>query len=186
MRRVLIGFTALMGFATANAATYQIDPTHTYPNFTIDHLGYSMTYGRFGATSGTIDLDLAKKTGAVNIVIDAASIDTGFKKRDDHLRSPDFFNVNEFPQITYKSTSVKFTSDSTAKVDGQLTIMGVTKPVSLDVTRIKCAVHPMNKKDVCGFDAKTAIKRSDFGVKYALPAVGDEVQIMIQAEGVKQ
>lgn len=187
MRHTLLGAAALFMVAgTANAATYDIDPSHTYPNFTISHLGYSTTYGRFGSTSGTIEMDLAKKTGAVDIVIDAASIDTGFKKRDDHLRSPDFFNVNEFPQITFKSTKVKFTGDSTAKVEGKLTITGVTKDVTLDVTHIHCGPHPFNKKDVCGFDAKTAIKRSEFGVKYALPAVGDDVTIMIQAEGIKK
>lgn len=187
MRHTLIGFAALLTMVGgASAATYDIDPAHTYPNFTIGHLGYSTMHGRFGSTSGTVELDLKKKTGAVNVVIDAASIDTGFKKRDDHLRSPDFFNVMEFPEITFKSTKVNFTSDKTAKVDGKLTIAGVTKDVTLDVTHIHCAPHPFNKKDVCGFDANTSIKRSDFGVKYALPAVSDEVNIMLEVEAIKK
>jgi polyisoprenoid-binding protein YceI len=172
--------------AGANAATYDIDPSHTYPNFTIDHLGFSTTFGRFGKTTGTIELDLKAKTGSVNVVIDAASVDTGFKKRDDHLRSPDFFNVVEYPEITFKSTAVKFTSDRTARVTGDLTIMGTTKSVVLMVDSIHCGKHPFNKKDICGFDATTQIKRSDFGVNYALPAVGDDVAIMLQAEGIKK
>ena len=108
MKKILLaaGVAALPLLAFAD--TYQIDPTHTYPNFVVNHAGYSNLYGRFGKTSGTIEMDKAAGTGAVNIVIDAASIDTGFSKRDDHLRSPDFFNVAEFPEITFKSTKVSY------------------------------------------------------------------------------
>ena len=90
-----------------NAADYTIDPSHTYPNFTINHLGFSTMHGRFNKSSGKLSIDLEKGTGSVDVTIDVASIDTGFKKRDDHLRSPDFFNANEFPSITFKSTNVK-------------------------------------------------------------------------------
>jgi len=168
------------------AATYNLDPTHTYPNFTVSHLGYSTMHGRFGATKGTMELDLDKGTGSVSVVIEAKSIDTGFHKRDEHLRSPDFFNVNEFPEITFKSTKVKFKGDSKAQVDGDLTIMGVTKNVSLMVHHIRCAIHPFNKKEVCGFDATTSIKRSDFGMKFGLPAIGDDIAISLEVEGVRQ
>jgi len=129
-------------------------------------------------------MDRAKGTGSVTIVIDVASIDTGFKKRDDHLRSPDFFNAVEFPEITFKSTKITFKGKGATLV-GDLTIKGVTKSVQLDVSSINCGVHPFNKKDVCGFDARTRFKRSDFGIKYALPAVGDEVTLMIEAEAIK-
>jgi len=106
------------------------------------------------------------------------------KKRDDHLRSPDFFNAIEFPQITFKSTKVTFQGEG-ATVVGDLTIKGVTKSVTLAVDSINCGVHPFSKKQVCGFNATTQIKRSDFGVKYALPAVGDDVSLTLEVEATK-
>ncbi|MDH5376948.1 MAG: YceI family protein [Gammaproteobacteria bacterium] len=169
----------------ASAETYTIDPAHTYPNFEISHLGFSTMHGRFNSTKGKIEMELGK-SGSVDIVIDASSIDTAFKKRDEHLRSPDFLNTAEFPEITYKSTSVKFKGDSKATVEGNLTIMGVSKPVTLNVTSITCGNHPFNKKPMCGFDAEATIKRSDWGVKYGLPAIGDEMKIHLEAEAVKE
>ena len=184
MKNTLLLAAVLLLPATGMADSYTIDPTHTYPNFTINHLGFSTLHGRFGKTSGTLEMDKAKGTGSVNIVIDVASIDTGFGKRDDHLRSPDFFNAVEFPEITFKSTKVTF-KDNGATVVGDLNMKGVTKSVSLNVDSINCGVHPFNKKDVCGFNATTQLKRSDFGIKYALPAVGDEVNLTIEVEAVK-
>jgi polyisoprenoid-binding protein YceI len=184
---VLGGMVALaLTAGGAHAATYNIDPAHTYPHFAISHLGFSTTLGRFNSTKGKIEIDLDKKTGAVEVVIDAASVDTGFAKRDEHLRSPDFLNANEFPDIKYKSTKVTFTGDATATVEGELTMMGVTKPVTLNVTQFKCGEHPMNKKQVCGFDANAAIKRSDYGIKFGLPAIGDDMKLTFQIESVKE
>lgn len=187
MRKTLIAL-AMFGVSagSVSAATYELDPAHTYPNFTISHLGFSTMHGHFAKTSGMLELDMAKKTGSVDVTIDAASVYTGFAKRDEHLRSPDFFNVAEFPTITFKSTKVKFTSDKTAEVEGNLTILGKSKPVTLMVTSIVCGAHPMNKKEMCGFDANTKFKRSEFGVNYGLPAVGDEVTINLEVEGVKK
>ena len=184
MKKTLLLAVALLLPITGMAASYTIDPTHTYPNFTINHLGFSTLHGRFGKTTGTLQMDKAKGTGSVDIVIDAASIDTGFKKRDDHLRSPDFFNAVEFPTLTFKSTKVVFKGNG-ATLEGNLTIKGVSKSVSLDVSSINCGVHPFSKKDVCGFNATTQLKRSDFGIKYALPAVGDDVMLSIEMEAVK-
>ena len=178
-------FMVTGGVNTAFADNYAIDSAHTFPNFTINHLGFSTMHGRFNTTKGKLSIDMAKKTGSVEITIDAASVDTGFKKRDDHLRSADFFNVNEFPEITFKSTKVSFKGDDKASVDGEITIKGVSKPITLSVDHIKCGVHPMNKKQVCGFNATTTLKRSDFGVKYGIPAIGDEVNITLEAEAVK-
>lgn len=184
MKNILILAAMMMVSTNGMAASYSIDPTHTYPNFTINHLGFSTMHGRFGKTSGKLTMDKAKGTGSVDIVIDVASVDTGFKKRDDHLRSPDFFNAVEFPQITFKSTKVTFNGKG-ATVVGDLTMKGVTKSVTLAVASINCGVHPFSKKDVCGFDATAKLKRSDFGIKYALPAVGDEVNLTIEVEAVK-
>ncbi len=187
MKKLLLGLgmsLALLG--NANATSYKIDPTHTYPNFTVSHLGYSTMHGQFAKTKGTLEMDRSAGTGSVNIVIDAASIYTGFKKRDDHLRSPDFFNVVEFPEITFKSTSVKL-NDKTGTVKGKLTIMGVTKEVTLDVTGIRCGKHPFNPKlkEVCGFNATTSIMRTDFGMKYGVPAIGDKINIELEVEAIR-
>jgi len=173
------------GVASAARESYTIDPNHTFPNFTINHLGYSTMHGRFGKTSGKLTLDRETMTGSVEVVIDAASVDTGFHKRDDHLRSPDFLNVGEFPTITYKADKVKLNKDGTGTVQGKLTLAGVTKPVTLTVDRMHCATHPFDpskKKFVCGFDASAMIKRSDFGVSYGLPGIGDEMQLSFELE----
>jgi len=167
------------------AASYTIDPDHTYPYFEISHLGFSTMRGRFEKTSGKMTMDLAKKTGSIEIIIDAASISTAHKKRDKHLRSPDFLNVAEYPQIIYKSTKVEFTGPSTLKVTGNLTMAGVTKSVMLDVSAINCGTHPFSKKQLCGFGATATIKRSDFNLKYGLPAIGDEMKLMFEVEAYK-
>ena len=190
MKKGLVVLTLVALPLTGYAApeSYTIDPLHTYPNFTIDHLGFSTLHGRFGKTAGKLTIDREKGTGSVEVTIDAASIDTGFIKRDDHLRSPDFLNVVEFPEITYKSTKVTIKPDKTGVVEGNLTLAGVTKPVRLDVKRMNCAINPMDPKKekfVCGIDATTKIKRSDFGVKFALPAVGDEMNIALEVEAIR-
>jgi polyisoprenoid-binding protein YceI len=186
MRKFILAAAVIaLPTSAALADSYTIDPEHTFPNFTISHLGFSTMHGRFDKTSGKLDLDMQKKTGSVEIVIDATSVDTGHAKRDQHLKSPDFFNTGEFPEIKFKSTKVTFTGDKVTSVDGELTIMKTTKPVTLTVTSMLCAVHAMSKKNVCGFDATTKIKRSDFGVNYALPAIGDEVALALEVEALK-
>lgn len=171
--------------AQAAAEKYEIDPLHTFPNFKISHLGYSTMHGRFGSTSGTMTLDRDTMTGSVDITIEAASVSTGFSKRDDHLRSPDFLNANEFPEITFKASNAKLGQDGTGKVNGTLTIMGVSKPVALNVTHMHCGINPMDPKKEkfgCGFDAETTIKRSDFGVTFGLPGIGDDMAIELEVE----
>jgi len=170
------------------AESFTVDPNHTFPNFTINHLGFSTMHGRFGQTTGKLTVDDAKHTGSVDVVIDAASVDTGFNKRDDHLRSPDFLNAKEFPEITYKSTKVTINQDSSAVVEGNLTLAGVTKPVTLNVKRMNCGINPMDPKKQqyrCGFDAEAKIKRSDFGVKFAIPGIGDDMDIALEVEAVR-
>lgn len=185
---VVLGLAALPLSGYAAQESYTIDPLHTFPNFTIDHLGFSTMRGRFGKTTGKLTVDREKGAGSVDVKIDAASVNTGFDKRDDHLRSPDFLNVVEFPEITYKSTKVVIKPDKTGVVEGNLTIAGVTKPVRLDMTRMNCMINPMDPKKekfVCGIDATARIKRSDFGVKFALPAIGDEMNIALEVEAIR-
>jgi len=172
------------GVSTA-AESYTFDPTHTYPHFTVSHLGFSTMHGRFDRTSGKLTIDRATRTGSVEAIIETASISTGLPKRDDHLRSPDFFNTAEFPQAIYKSTAVRFKNDAPVAVEGNLTLLGVTRPVTLTISAFKCGINPMNQKAMCGIDAIATLKRSDFGMKYALPGVGDDLRLTIEAEAYK-
>lgn len=169
----------------AHAESYTIDPPHTYAHFSVSHLGFSTMQGRFDKSSGKVTLDRAAKSGSVNIEIETASISTGFAKRDDHLRSPDFFNAAEFPRISYKSNMIKFNGDTPASVEGNLTMAGVTKPVTLTIDAFKCGANPMNKKEECGAAASAQIKRSDFGIKYALPGIGDDIKLVFEVEAYK-
>ena len=172
-------------FNALAAESYTIDPYHTFPNFSISHLGFSTMHGRFDKTSGKITLDRAAGTGTVEVSIATDSVSTGYGKRDEHLRSPDFFNAAEFPAITYKSTAVHFKGDVPASVDGNLTISGVTRPVTLTIDAFNCGTNPMNKKEECGAAASAQIRRSDFGVKYGLPAIGDDVKLVFEIEAIK-
>lgn len=174
------------------ADSYTIDPTHTYVHFEVDHLGMSRMRGRFDQVMGKFTLDQAAKSGSVDITIRTASITTGDndkgnrpRSRDEHLRSPDFFNVAEFPTMTFKSTKVTFKGDVPATIEGNFTLLGVTKPVTLTVENWKCGENPMSKKAMCGANATGTLKRSDFGMKYAVPAVGDEQKLWIEMEGYK-
>lgn len=176
----------LLPFTAFAADEFTLDPTHTYPNFSISHLGFSVMHGRFNESSGTVVMDRDGGASSVKVTVKTASIDTGMDKRDDHLRKPEFLDVAKFPEMMFESTKVSFTGKDTAKVEGKLTLHGVTKPLTLDVTKIVCNVHPMKKNYVCGFDAKASLKRSDFGVAGYLPAIGDEVEIRISAEGERK
>jgi polyisoprenoid-binding protein YceI len=187
MKKVLIALLASLATTTAAVAadSYTADPTHTYPSFEISHLGFSTTRGAFHKAAGKVVLDTAARSGRIDITIDTASINTGLGKRDDHLRGPDFFNAEQFPSITFASSKLKFNGDKLVGAEGELTMLGVTRPVSLTVDSFVCGTHPMNKKAVCGANAVTTIKRSEWGMKTYLPAVGDDVKIAIQIEAFK-
>jgi polyisoprenoid-binding protein YceI len=176
--------TALSQAAQA-AESYTADPMHTYALFSVSHFGYSTMHGRFDKSSGKITLDRAAKNGTVDIAIEAASVSTGYAKRDDHLKSPDFFNAAEFPEISYKSSSIKFKGDMPVSVEGKLTLLGVSKPVTLSIDAFKCGANPMNQKQECGAAASAQIKRSDFGMKSFLPGVGDDIKLEFEIEAYK-
>lgn len=185
----------LVAFPLAAAAapeSYTLDPYHTYPNFTIEHLGVSTMYGRFNKTSGKFSLDRTARSGALDLTVETASIDTGdndrgsrARSRDEHLRAADFFNAAEFPRITYKSTKVIFTGDNPSQVEGSLTLLGVTKPLQLTVERFKCNPAQGAGKERCGGNATGRIKRSDFGMKAGIPSIGDDIALIISFEGLK-
>jgi polyisoprenoid-binding protein YceI len=185
IRTSAVALTLVAGAAVAAPETYKIDPTHSFGNFEVSHLGFSTSRGRFNKTDGSIVLDRAAKSVKVEVTIDANSVSTGVDKLDAHLKAEDFFDTAKHPTVTFKSTGAKWNGDKLASVDGNLTMRGITKPVTLTVTSFHCGPNPFAKKDACGADAVTSVKRSDFGMKYALPAVGDEVKIVIQVEGHK-
>ena len=188
-------FAALLPL-TAQAApeNYALDPYHSYLHFEVDHLGgMSRMRGRFDKTAGKFTLDHAAKTGSLEVTIQAASISTGdndkgnrARSREEHLRSPDFFNVAEFPTLAFKSTKVTWKGDAPGTIEGNVTMLGVTRPLVLNVERWKCGPSPANKKEMCGGNAAGTVKRSDFGMKFAIPGVGDELALWIEVEGYKE
>ena len=175
--------------ATGVAAqeTYVIDPVHSQPIFEARHMGFSQQRGSFAKSTGKITLDRAAKTGSVDIVIDTTSIRTYDGRLDDQMKSENFFNVAKYPTMEFKGNKMVFDGDRVVQVDGDLTLLGVTKPVSLKVTNFVCGEHPMNKKPMCGAEATTTIMRSEWGMKYGLPkAVSDEIKLTIPIEAYKE
>ncbi len=168
----------------ASATEYKLDESHTYVGFEISHLGFSTTYGRFEDLKGTLSFDEAKpEASKVNVSIETDSLKTGFEKRDEHVEGPDFLNVKKYPKMTFKSTKVTVTSKNTGTLTGDLTLHGVTKPVTLDVTFNKAGPSPLKPEIlVAGFNASGTIKRSDFGITTYVPAISDEVKLVISTE----
>lgn len=185
----LIAATLAASFASlvhAAPETYRIEPTHTLPRFEYNHLGYSIQLSRFDATSGTIIIDRAAKTGSVDVTIDAKSVNTGSSAFNGHIQGEDFLDTAKYPTITYKSNKVKFEGDKVVAVEGDLSIKGVTRPVTLTVNSFLCMPHPMVKKDACGATATVKVKRTDFNMGKNAPYVGDEVTLTIPVEAIKQ
>ena len=177
---------SLSSVAFAAPETYVIDTNHTKPRFEYSHFGYSTQLSRFDTTSGTITIDRAAKTGSVDVTIDAKSVDTGYPLFNGHIQGEDFFDTAKYPTITFKSDKMKFDGDKLVAVDGNLTIKGITKPVTLTVTSFMCMPHPIMKKDACGANATVQVKRSDFNMAKYVPYVSDEVTLSIPVESIKQ
>ena len=171
--------------AWADEESFTIDPTHTFPSFEVGHLGFSTQRGRFNQTSGKVVMDQQKKSGKVDITIDAASIDTGMKQLDDVLREVGFLNVEQYPTLTFRSSKLKFNNDKLVTVDGVLTMLGVSRPITLTVTHYKCGIDVVSSKYVCGVDAEATFKRSDHGMTKFAPLVNDEVKLRIQVEATR-
>lgn len=181
---------AALAFASVSAfaapATYNIESNHTYPSFEADHMGISLWRGKFNKSAGTIVLDPAAKTGSLDITIDTASLDFGHDKMNDHAKGKDMFNIEKFPTATYKSKSVKFNGITPVAVEGELTLLGVTKPVTLAINKFKCIQHPMFKREACGADASATFNRADFGLDYGVKmGFSPEVKLAIQVEALK-
>ena len=168
--------------APAWAASYQFDPSHTYPSFEIDHLGFSTQRGQFDRAHGTLEYDSVQRSGSLEVVIDAGSLDTGNDERDAVLRGEGWFDVSRHPSITFRSQRFLFDEARLVAIEGELTILGETQPLRLEVVRIKCGLNLASRKRGCGADASGTLQRSRFGMNTGLPFVGDEVRLRIQAE----
>lgn len=165
--------------------TYSVDPGHTQVAFAFDHMGITKNYGLIaGPSSGSLMLDRAQPGAAkVKVTFPVANIRTAVPKLDEHLMTADFFEAAKFPTATFESTSVKVDADDPgdAEITGNLTIKGITRPVTLDVDFTGAGANPMSKKETVGFSASGAIKRSEFGLGYGVPMVGDVIELQITA-----
>lgn len=191
MRKSLMAAVAALSLGTATPVlaepvSYDTDAGHTDILFFVSHFGYSNSFGSFE----DFDIDLTfdqqnPEKSSLSVTVRPASVQTTVPKLDDHLRTPDFFNVDAHPEVTFVATDIAVTGDNTGTVTGDLTMLGVTKPITLDVTFNKAAAHPMNKRPAVGFSAVGTIKRTDFGMTTYAPAIGDDVKLMIEYEGLQ-
>jgi polyisoprenoid-binding protein YceI len=184
----LVLTVALVGAATAVAApvTYQIDPSHTYPSFEADHMGISVWRGKMTKNSGTVEYDKATGTGTVEIAIDPAGIDFGQKQLNAWALGKDFFDVEKHPKASYKGRFEGATNGGVpTQIVGELTLRGVTRPMTLKINALKCVPHPMLKRELCGADASGSFNREAFGLD-AGKAYGFkmDVDLRIQVEAV--
>ncbi len=182
----VVGFLVLLDISAARAAEkFTFDPSHTNIVWRANHFGFSNPSGRFGVQDGVVIIDeSAPDNSTVEVTIDVGSLVTGIQKFDEHLKSPDFLDVAQFPTATFKSTKVELTGpdNRAALVTGDLTLHGVTKPVSLDMKLNKIGVNPITNKKTAGFSGSIVLSRSDFGITQYVPNVSDAVTIGIEAE----
>jgi polyisoprenoid-binding protein YceI len=190
--RVSLAIAALvapMPAAQAEPARYRLDPEHLSIGFLVRHIGYADLLGQFLSAEGGFVLDEEARTVSdIRITIDAASVFSNHQARDEHLRKPDFLDVAQFPTITFVGTSAVATGENTGTVTGDLTIRGVTRPVTLEVTLNKTGMYPYLDNYVAGVSARTMIRRSEFGMTYAVDNgwVGDEVAVIIELEAIRE
>ncbi len=171
---------------SAGQEIYVVDSSHTFPNFEVSHLGFSTHRGRFNKTTGWVVLDRAAHTGSMELRIETDSLDTGDPRLEERLRAEDFFDSANYPYLFFKSNKLRFAGEALASIDGELTLRGVTRPITLSVTSFHCGKRPIVRQDACGANAETTIKRSAFGMSAYLGAVGDDVKLLIQVEAVKR
>jgi polyisoprenoid-binding protein YceI len=188
MKKITVSIGLILGMSSAWAApeTYVIDGKHTFPRFSYSHFGYSTQLSRFDKTSGTIVLDAVAKRGSANVIIDTSSVNTGLAVFNEHIQKEEFLNTVQFPTATFVSSQFNFEGDALKSIDGKLTIKGISKDLTLRITSFLCMPHPMAKKEACGVNASTVIKRSDFNMGKHVPYVSDDVTIDIPVEAIKQ
>ena len=188
MKKLLLSAALLAVAHTANAQEvhYDVEPTHAFVHFDVLHSGTSTNRGRFDSVEGSIMIDRQAQNGSAEITLHPASVNTGVEPYNDHLKNADFLHVDAFPAAVFKSDDFIFEGDKVKSVNGTLTLLGQTQPVTLNAERFNCYDSRHAKTEVCGGDFTTTLMRSDFGMNYGLPGIPDEVRIMIQIEAVKR
>lgn len=181
---VLAFSSLLVAPALAAPTEYQLDSDHSFARFSYNHLGLSTQLSRFDDISGTIVFDPEAKTGEVDIVIDTTSVATGSEAFDGHIQGADFLATAEFPEARFVSKEVIFDGDVPSQIVGELTLKGITQPVTLDVTHFVSTPHPMMQKPAIGADAQTTILRSDFDMDKFAPHIADEVTVTVAIEAL--
>ncbi len=182
-----LSLVLICGVASAAPGTYEIDPSHTYPSFEADHMaGLSLWRGKFNRSSGTVTWDKEAGSGTVEVVIDATSIDFGHDEMNAHALKPEWFDVAQYPQAVYRGKLAGFSKGVPTRVDGSLTLRGVTRVVPLQILTFKCMPHPMLKREVCGADALATLQRDEFGMDLGKDYGFDmKVTLRIQIEAIK-
>ena len=175
------------GAVLAAPTVYNIDPNHTYPSFEADHMGgLSVWRGKFKESSGAVTLDLAAHSGEVNVKIDTNSLDFGHGKLNEDAKSDEMFDTAKYPTATYIGKFSKFDGDKPTEVKGELTLHGVSKPVTLVINSFLCKANPMTKKEVCGADASATFNRADFGINYGQQmGFKQDIKLAIEVEAEK-
>jgi polyisoprenoid-binding protein YceI len=183
--RVLLGvccICALLAAPAIAAESYTIDSTHTIPVFEVKHFGVTTQRGRFDSANGWVTLDFAAHRGSVSLIIDTRSIDIGSPAANRLLTSDSMLDVEHYPTIAFQSERLVFDGDSVVAAEGMLTLVGVTKPISVAVSGFACRTHPLIKRRMCGGDISATLRRSDFGLTKFLPDIGDSVRIEVPVE----
>lgn len=193
MRKALLTTAVIFGIITpyntafAAAERYNVDASHTNILVSVSHLGFSDMVLEALQPEGTLFFDQeSPQNSSIEITLKAQNIDGDDEKFNAHLQSADFFDTANFPKITFNSTKIDVTGEDTGVVSGDLTLLGITKPVSLDVKFNKAGTNPFTQAETIGFSAKGKLKRSEFGMGYGLPAIGDDITININLEAIKQ
>ena len=182
----IIGLVMVFTIPAGAAETYKVDGVHTYILFRIKHVGVGYSYGRINGPAGQFMFDDSTPSkSSINLQVDAKNVDTNVDKRDNHLKSPDFFNVAEHPMISFKSTSVKKVNATTYDVSGDLTLLGKTRPITVKANDTGSGKDPWGKYRR-GFETSFTIKRSDFGMDFMMGGLSDEVNITVSVEGIRQ
>lgn len=185
LRKSLFPALFVLAFPVAAADTYTLDNSHTYPRWEASHFGFSTHRGQFNKTSGKLVLDPKAGKGSIQVTVVTASLSTNDPKMDEHMKTADFFDVGKHPTMTFVSKGMKFENGSPVSATGDFTMLGVTRPLTLRITRVKCGMQPIIKKEVCGAEVTGTVKRSAHGMKYGIPGLSDDIKLTIQVEAVK-
>jgi polyisoprenoid-binding protein YceI len=177
---------SLMVGPACAADTYRFDPEYTIPVFEVEHLGFTTQRGRFNKAEGKVVLDLAAHTGQVEFTVFTKSLDMGSRAWTAHVSAEGLFDVEKYPTLSFKSDKLSFDGDKVVAAEGQLTLVGVTRPVTVAVTRFACGSHPVSKRAMCAGDIAATLKRSEFGMNKYIPTVSDEIKISVPVEAYRK